>query len=109
MQIGVVITGTNIKIDSIVEDTSFNFVGPALYVSVHFLLCLCLLHTYSSKAAGFIKLPARSCRMHAFSNSTTSVTNLNLERHPAKIGGSDLVQPLTAVTLGEGRKFTLEK
>lgn len=39
--------------------------------------------------------------MHAFSDSQTPVTNLNLERHPLKIGGSDLVQPLTAVTLTE--------
>lgn len=31
----------------------------------------------------------------------TSVTNLNLARHPVKIGGRDLVQPLTDVTLGE--------
>lgn len=33
--------------------------------------------------------------------STTSVTNLNLKRHPVKIGGSDLVQPITTVTLRE--------
>ena len=69
------------------------------------LLCIfavfLFLHTYSCDDARFIKVPAKSCRMHILGNSTASVTNLNLEIHPVKIGGTDLVQPLTAVTLGE--------
>lgn len=40
--------------------------------------------------------------MHVFSNSVTSVTNLNLERYPVKMGGRVLLQPpLTAVSLSE--------
>lgn len=50
---------------------------------------------------GFIRLLARSCRMHAFSNRMTSVTNLHLGRHPVKIGGRDLVHPLTAIALSK--------
>lgn len=48
--------------------------------------------------------------MHVFGNSVTSVTNLNLERSPVKMGGRVLLQPpLTAVSLSQrGGKFTLE-
>lgn len=36
------------------------------------------------------------------------MTNFKVEKPPVKIGGSDLVPPLTTVTLLEDEKFTLE-
>lgn len=59
------------------------------------------MQTHLPMIVAFMKVSAKSCQMHAHSNSPIPVTNLNFERHHKNRRGSDLALPLTAITLTE--------